>query len=83
MSEELKNTIDKKYKDIDGKLYSTGVGGCPLPYEIDTAREDMEEDVKINEIKSKKITITLKEIEYTLIKKSDKWVSEEKIFSCN
>ena len=83
VADELKKTIEEKYKDIDGALYSTGVGGCALPYEIDTIREDIEEDVTINQIKSSKITITLNETEYTLTKKSDEWVSKAKIFSCN
>lgn len=83
VANDLKETIDSKYKVIDGALYSTGVGGCALPYEVETVRDDLGEDVTINEIKSSKITITLNETEYTLTKKSDNWLSEAQIFKCN
>lgn len=83
VADDLKETIDSKYKVIDGALYSTGVGGCALPYEVETVRDDLSEDVTINEIKSSKITITLNETEYTLTKKSDNWLSEAQIFKCN
>ena len=83
VADKLKKTIDSKYKEIDGALYSTGVGGCALPYEIETVRDDLNEDVTINEVKSSKITITLNETEYTLSKKSDNWLSEAQIFKCN
>ncbi len=83
VADDLKKTIDSKYKEIDGALYSTGVGGCALPYEIETVREDLSEDVSINEIKSSKITITFNETEYTLTKKSNNWLSEAQIFKCN
>lgn len=83
VADKLKETIDSKYKEIDGALYSTGVGGCALPYEIETVRDDLNEDVTINEVKSSKITITLNETEYTLTKKSDNWLSEAQIFKCN
>lgn len=83
VANDLKETIDSKYKVIDGALYSTGVGGCALPYEVETVRDELSKDVTINEIKTSKITITLSKTEYTLTKKSDNWLSEVQIFKCN
>lgn len=83
VADELKEVIENKYKDIDGSLYSTGVGGCAMPYEIETVREDLENDVTISNIESDKITITLNDTEYVLSKVSGKWLSEAQIFKCN
>ena len=79
---ELKSTIDEKYKDINGALYTKSSGGCALPYELETSREKLDEITTIEKIKSNKIIIKVNNKEYTLSKKNDNWVSEDKIFSC-
>lgn len=75
-------SIDSKYKDIDGKLYSKGLGGCDLGYNLDAFESMIEGEVTINKIKTKEIKFTYKGKEYKLKRIDETWKLTENIFTC-
>jgi len=83
LAEEINLKTEKRYKEVDGTLYTKAEGGCPLKYQLDDKlRKNIKKDIKIKKIKMSKIIFELNGKEYTAKKNKDTYVFEEKIFEC-
>ena len=80
---ELKNTLSKKYKEVDAVLYTTSTGGCLLDYQIDdTLVSNLKKNVKITKIKGNKVKFEYKKKKYTAKKDGNFYIFDSKVFEC-
>lgn len=83
LAEELNLLTEKKYKEIDGLLYTKAEGGCALNYQLDDdLKKNIKNDIKIKKIKMTKIVFELDGKEYTAKKQKDSYIFDEKLFKC-
>lgn len=80
---ELLKSLSNKYREIDAELYTTGVGGCILDYQLDDdLSNNLKKDITINKIKRKSITFKYKDKEYTAKLSDNSYVFSNKVFEC-
>lgn len=86
-NEDLVQSIEKnmteKYKEIDGKLYTTSMNGCLLKYQLtDNLQEEIKKDIKDIKYRGKKVTFKINNKKYTGKLDGDYYKFDEKIFDC-
>lgn len=80
---ELLKSLSNKYREIDAELYTTGVGGCILDYQLDDdLSNNLKKDITISKIKRKSITFKYKDKEYTAKLSDNSYVFSNKVFEC-
>lgn len=90
ISNDIKKTINEKYKESDTGLYSISEGGCKLlnneepDFDLDeNLQEKLKEVVKIKKYGfMNKIVFEYNGKEYTAKKSKDNYVFDSKIFEC-
>lgn len=86
-NEDLVQSIEKnmteKYKEIDGKLYTTSMSGCLLKYQLtDSLQEEIKKDIKDIKYRGKKVTFKINNKKFTGKLDGDYYKFDEKIFGC-
>ena len=84
LKDSLNKTLASKYREINAELYTTGVGGCMMNYQLDdTLLSNIKKDVSISKIKRNKITFKYKDKKYTAKLSDNTYKFTTQVFECN
>lgn len=84
ISDELENIVGKKYKEIDGDLYTLSISGCTFKYQItDDLKDNLKNEIKNIKFSNNTVKFTYNDKEYKGKLVDNNYKFTEKIFGCN